>query len=132
MSLVKMQSRWTSIARWSARLMLAAIFLSAGGFKLLGHPMMVDNFARLGIGQWFRYFTGMVEVAGATGVLLPVLTPFTVLLLGCIMVGAIATHLFIFGSSALPVLIALIAVMAVAAREQIATVLDQFGEEGSV
>jgi putative oxidoreductase len=32
---------------------------------------MVEMFANIGIGQWFRYVVGALEVAGAAGVLVP-------------------------------------------------------------
>jgi uncharacterized membrane protein YphA (DoxX/SURF4 family) len=125
-----MEQRWAEIARWGVRLMLALVFLSAGGFKLLGHPMMVENFARLGLGQWLRYLSGVAEVAGATGVLLPAITPFARVVLVCLLFGAIATHLSIFGSAAWPSLVLLTAAMAVACRAQLAALIDDVGEEG--
>ena len=32
---------------------------------------MVEMFATIGIGQWFRYVVGVLELAGAARVLLP-------------------------------------------------------------
>ena len=46
-----------------ARLVLAALFLFTGGAKLAGLPAMVEVFERVGFGQWFRYLTGILEVA---------------------------------------------------------------------
>jgi len=56
---------------WILRGACALIFLLAGGAKLAGHPFMVEEFARIGLGQGFRLFTGVVEVAGALLVLWP-------------------------------------------------------------
>ena len=53
------------------RILLALAFLMAGWAKLSGNPMMVQVFATLGIGQWFRYVTGGIEVAAAIGLLPP-------------------------------------------------------------
>lgn len=53
--------------RIGLRLLFGLIFLGAGGAKLLGAPMMVQEFALFepyGIGQWFRYLTGALEVLG--------------------------------------------------------------------
>lgn len=122
--------RWTWAALWGLKLLLAAAFLSAGGLKLLGHPMMVETFAHIGTGQWFRLLTGALEVAGGAGVLFPVLAPFAAVLLVCIMLGAVTTHLFVIGGSALPalVLLAIAAVVAIAGRSQLVGLLDWFGD----
>ena len=32
---------------------------------------MVDLFAKVGLGQWFRYFTGLLEIAAGIGLLIP-------------------------------------------------------------
>lgn len=122
--------RWQRIALWGLQLLLAAAFLSAGGLKLFGHPMMVETFARIGMGQWFRYLTGALEVAGGAGILLPALAPFAAVLLVCIMLGAIVTHLFVVGGSALPafVLLVIAAIVAMAGRSQLVGLLDWFGD----
>src|SRR5258706_1553682 len=51
--------------------MVACQFLFACVMKQKGHPMMVDEFETVGIGQWFRYATGALEVVGAVMVLIP-------------------------------------------------------------
>lgn len=49
---------------WIARIFLAAVFIYVGAIKLPDDAgMWVRLFDRIGIGQWFRYVTGMVEVA---------------------------------------------------------------------
>jgi hypothetical protein len=53
------------IALWIAQIALAGMFLLAGGSKLLGAPAMVGLFDAIGIGQWFRYLTGLIEVGSA-------------------------------------------------------------------
>jgi len=87
---------------------------------------MVEEFGHMGLGQWFRYFTGSLEVLGALLILLPSLAAFGALLLICIMIGATIMHLLVIGGSAVPalVLLALSAVVAIAKREQIAAVLN--------
>jgi uncharacterized membrane protein YphA (DoxX/SURF4 family) len=87
---------------------------------------MVVLFEAIGIGQWFRYVTGLIEVVSAVGLLVPALAPFGALLLASTMVGAIATHLFIVGGSpALPgVLLLGLSVVVWARREQLSAVLS--------
>jgi uncharacterized membrane protein YphA (DoxX/SURF4 family) len=120
------QPRWKSVSLWIVRGLLAFVFLGAGGAKLYGVPLMVEEFGHMGLGQWFRYFTGSLEVLGALLILLPSLAAFGALLLICIMIGATIMHLLVIGGSAVPalVLLALSAVVAIAKREQIAAVLN--------
>ena len=59
------------IALWIVQLALAGMFLLAGGSKLLGVPAMVALFDAIGIGQWFRYVTGLIEVGSAMALLVP-------------------------------------------------------------
>jgi putative oxidoreductase len=114
--------RWKSAGLWVVRGLLALAFAGAGGAKLYGVPMMVESFQHIGLGQWFRYLTGVLEVLGAILILTPSLAAFGAVLLICIMIGATVTHLFVVGGSAVPalVLLALSAVVAYAKRDQIA------------
>ena len=86
---------------WTLTIVAAAMFLLAGTLKLTGLPMEVQLFSAVGLGQWFRYVTGSLEVGGAIGLFVPALAPFAALLLAVVMVGAILTHLFIVGGSPL-------------------------------
>ncbi len=102
------RSRVGLIALWALQVGLAALFLFAGGSKLAGAPAMVALFEAIGVGQWFRSVTGLIEVVSAVALLVPALATFGALLLVSTMVGAIATHLFIVGGSpALPGLLLL-------------------------
>src|SRR5258706_9421095 len=56
---------------WALRLLLALAFGAAGAAKLAGAVQMIQVFDLIGIGQWFRYVTGVVEVAGAGLPLVP-------------------------------------------------------------
>jgi putative oxidoreductase len=120
------RSRWTSAALWVVRGLLALAFVAAGGAKLYGVPMLVDEFEHIGLGQWFRYVTGGLEIIGAILLLLPRKAALGAFLLICIMTGAVITHLFVIGGSAVPaiVLLALNAVVAYAERGQIALLAE--------
>jgi putative oxidoreductase len=93
------QGRTARIALWVIQIALAGMFLLAGSSKLLGAAPMVALFDAIGIGQWFRYVTGLIEVGSAIALLVPSVAVFGALLLVATMVGAIATHLFIVGGS---------------------------------
>ena len=62
-----------SLTDWVMRGGIALIFLLFGADKLLAGPNApwVIFFGQVGIGQWFRYLTGAVEVLGAVLILLP-------------------------------------------------------------
>ena len=81
------------IGLWIFRIVVAAFFILTGGNKLLGNPMMVDIFGRLGLGQGFRLLTGAIEVAGAVLVLVPATSVYGALVLACVMAGAFAAQI---------------------------------------
>ena len=99
------QSKLKNIALWVPQVLTAAAFLMAGFAKLSGQPMMVETFDKIGIGQWFRYVTGGIEVASAVLLLIPRLAPVGAALLVCTMCGAVLTHLLLIGGSPLPALV---------------------------
>jgi uncharacterized membrane protein YphA (DoxX/SURF4 family) len=114
-------------ALWITQIALASMFLFAGGLKLTGAPELVALFDAIGIGQWFRYVTGSIEVVSAVALLVPSLAAFGALLLIPTMVGAVFTHLFIVGGSAVPATVLLTGSLAVvwARRDQLASVLSR-------
>ncbi len=123
---VQTPPRWKAGALWGLKGLLAAVFLLAGGMKIYGLPMMVEEFEHMGLGQWFRYVTGTLEVVGAVTILVPGLAAFGAVVLSCIMIGAVATHLLLIGGSPIPavVLLVLSATIVVAHRAQIDAVFD--------
>jgi putative oxidoreductase len=99
---------------WLLTIVSAGMFLLAGTLKLAGIQMEVDLFATVGIGQWFRYVTGLLEIGGAIGLFVPAVATYAALLLATVMVGAIATHLFIVGGSPLVPILLLAATVTIA------------------
>ena len=85
--------------RWILRIVVAAIFLMAGGMKLAGAAQAVEMYDVIGIGQWFRYLTGIIEVGSAVLLFVPSLTGLAAVLLACTMVGAIIVHLTVLHSA---------------------------------
>src|SRR5262249_52768210 len=100
-------------ALWISQIALAAVFLLAGGSKLVGAPAMVTLFNAIGLGQWFRYVTGAIEVTGAIALLVPAAAVYGALLIVPTMIGAIITNL-VLGQSAAPPLVLLAVASAVA------------------
>src|SRR5258708_22106158 len=77
-------------------------FIAAGGGKLAGTAVMVELFDKVGLGQWFRYFTGLLEVAAGIGLLISRYAFYAAVLLAIIMVGAIFAHVTVLGGSPAP------------------------------
>ena len=97
-----------NVGLWILQIGAAGMFLMVGFFKLSGDPRMVGLFDAIGVGQWFRYVTGSLEVLGAILLLIPRLSGLGALLLVGVMLGAVATHLFVVGGSPLGAIILLI------------------------
>ena len=87
-----------NVALWILQIAAAAMFLMVGYLKLSGNEQQVGLFQAIGIGQWFRYLTGSLEVAGAILLLIPRTSGLGALLLAGVMAGAIITHFFVGGS----------------------------------
>jgi putative oxidoreductase len=104
--------RVLSIALWVLQVLLALEFAMAGAGKVFGDPAMVEMFATIGIGQWFRYVVGGLEIAGAVGVLIPRLSgPAARGLIG-LMAGATLTNVLVLGTSPqLPIALMLVSVL---------------------
>ncbi|MDE2016103.1 MAG: DoxX family protein [Hyphomicrobiales bacterium] len=84
-----------TFAIWALRVLAAALFLFAGFAKLSGQAMMVQEFARVGVGQWFRYFTGAMEIAGGVAALIPAFSPLGAVALLCVDAGAFVAQVSI-------------------------------------
>jgi uncharacterized membrane protein YphA (DoxX/SURF4 family) len=84
------------------------MFLMVGFLKLSGNPQLVGLFEAIGLGQWLRYLTGTLEVAGAILLLIPRTSGLAGLMLVGVMVGAVITHLFIVGGSPLMAIVLLV------------------------
>jgi len=82
---------------------------------------MVSLFDAIGLGQWFRYVTGVTEVTSAIALLVPSAAIFGAMLLIPTMIGAIIVNVFIVPASPVPPLVLLLLAAAVvwARRDQI-------------
>ena len=100
--------------------LLTLAFVAAGLAKLGGAEMMVQTFEGVGVGQWFRYVTGLIEVGGAILLWVHGFQLFGAALLVFTMGGAVLAHVFLIGPSAIPALVLgiLSAVVAFAHRDQ--------------
>lgn len=88
-----------NILCWVLQILAALAFLAAGGAKLAGVEQMVKVFDGVGLGQWFRYVTGTIELGSAIALLIPGYAAYGTLLLIPTMICAIYAHMFVIGGS---------------------------------
>jgi putative oxidoreductase len=115
----------SNIAFWTLQVLAALAFLAAGLGKLLGSADMIALFNAVGIGQWFRYVTGVLEVLGAVLLIVPSKTAVGAVLLACVMAGAVVAHLTVLHTAATApvVLFALTALIAWGRRSELTRLL---------
>ena len=103
------RSAYGRLALWGAQLVLAAMFLFAGGSKLAGAPAMIALFDAIGAGHWLRYLTGAIECGSAIALVIPSTAVFGALPIVPTMLGAAATNVWLGQSPAVPLVLLLVA-----------------------
>lgn len=96
---------------WLLQILLAALFLYQGVDKFSERRLWLRVFEDIGFGQWFRYFTGVVEVLGALMLLIPRTTLIAVGLLVCTMIGALLVHVLVIGVGPQTIFVGILLVM---------------------
>jgi uncharacterized membrane protein YphA (DoxX/SURF4 family) len=81
-----------TVGLWVLTALTAAMMAFAGTPKVMGNPQMVEGFAKMGFPTWFLPTIGILEIAGAIGLLIPRLSGLAALGLSVILVGAVGTH----------------------------------------
>jgi putative oxidoreductase len=84
-------SKVRNIIGWALVVLLALAYLAAAAGKLTGAATQM--FAHWGYPAWFAKLIGVLELAGAIGLLIPKTMRYAVLGLIVIMIGAAYTHL---------------------------------------
>ena len=99
-----MSAPWPIRLGWVriAELALGLLFVVAGLVKLSGMAFMVELFASLGLGQWLRYVTALVEITGGVLLIVGHMEYLAALALAVIMVGATAASIIVFDRSPIP------------------------------
>jgi putative oxidoreductase len=105
-----MDAPWPVRLAWVriAELGLGLLFVVAGLVKLSGVPFMVELFTSLGFGQWLRYVTALVELAGGALLIAGRMEYHAALALAVIMVGATVSSIIVFDRSPVPPLLTFI------------------------
>jgi putative oxidoreductase len=105
------------------QILLGAAFLGSGLSKVAGSKMQVESFSGLGLPQWFRVLTGLLQLVGAAALIVGFWQPswlaWGAALLAVIMLGAVHFHLKAgdsFGKAVPALVLALLAAAPVALR----------------
>ena len=105
---------------WIIRAAVAFVFISSGleKFGIGPEQEWIRIFAKIGLGNWFRYCTGVFEVAGGLLLMIPFAVKAGAGLLVVCMAGAIVCHLFVLGDPFSSIInIGLIVAILAAARQ---------------
>ncbi len=86
---------------WTLQILAGALFVMAGFGKLSGSESSLELFDTIGMGQWFRYLTGVLELLGGLGLFIPSLSGVGAIVLAVVMAGAVFLHFFVIGGSPL-------------------------------
>jgi uncharacterized membrane protein YphA (DoxX/SURF4 family) len=86
-----------TIASWLLRLLAAGLMLQTLYFKFTAQPESVYIFSQMGIEPWGRIATGIAELVAAVLLLLPATVTIGAALATGIMLGAVASHVFVLG-----------------------------------
>jgi putative oxidoreductase len=116
------EPREADLGGWVLRGGVTLFFLLTGIEKFPSGPgaPWVAVFEQIGIGQWFRYLTGAIQVVGGILFLFPRTCLIGAAMLASTMLGAMLVHIVVrhsVASSIFPALV-LVAVVAIAARER--------------
>jgi hypothetical protein len=90
-------SRFDAIKTWLLRTGIGILFIVIGQSKFAAHSEWIKIFAQIGLGHWFRYFTGCLQMLGGVLVLIPRTFAFGILIIACTMAGAVAAWIFLLG-----------------------------------
>ena|SRR5262249_53155552 len=85
-------SKGKTIVLWVVSVLLGAMFVFSGGFKLLKLEEAKAGFVHYGYAAWFAIFIGVCELLGGLGLLIPRLASLAAAGLVIIMIGASYTH----------------------------------------
>jgi len=80
------------------RISAGLLFLAVGVAKFQSRSIWVEIFTNVGLGDWFRYLTGVIQCTAGLLLLVPHTTKAGAALAGCTMAGAVAVHPFLLGT----------------------------------
>ncbi|CAM5693496.1 DoxX family protein [Streptomyces hirsutus] len=93
---VSARGRWAGIALRTVQVVLALFFALASALpKLIAHASAVESFDDMGWGSAGMYAIGALELAGAIGLLVPVLQSAAAIGLSALMAGAFVVQIVV-------------------------------------
>ena len=99
LTLLENERGWTShLRRWLPRVAVALLFILVGKSKFSAQSTWIRTFEQIGFGQWLRYLTGSMQMAGAIAVLIPRTFLLGIAMLACTMLGAVVAWIFLLGA----------------------------------
>lgn len=105
-----------NVALWVFQVLIALMLGFMGASKLIGTEMELERFARIGIGQWFRYVTGLIELGGSIALVVPRTSVIGAIVIAAVMFGAFVTQQLRLDGSFFPLVVSMIAVYIAWAR----------------
>ena len=111
------RSRVDVLTEWIPRIGVALLFFFIGTSKFSSGSMCVRLFSRIGVGQWLRYVTGVLQVGGSILLLIPRTSTIGAAMVASTLIGAVVVQLFVLhtGFAALFPVALLVIVVAVGA-----------------
>ena len=91
---------------------IGVLFILIGYGKFASRGVWVTIFEQIGLGQWFRIFTGVVQVTGGVLMIARRTRTAGAVLLGCTMLGAAIVDIVVMGSPVVIVPLLLLIVIA--------------------
>ncbi|RME32068.1 DoxX family protein [Candidatus Woesearchaeota archaeon] len=86
---------WKRIGTWALQIVPAVLLFMAAPGKFTGAAQPV--FEQLGVFPWGMYLTGVLEVIAAVLLLIPVTAVWGGVIAAVVMLGALASHVFVLG-----------------------------------
>src|SRR5215475_13445154 len=90
--------RKVAVESWLIRAGIALLFIYIGQSKFETRSQWIAIFNQIGLGQWFRYLTGTLQVAGGLLMLIPRTFVYGIAILASTMAGAMAAWIFFLNS----------------------------------
>lgn len=92
-SATRRPGRGANVALWVGQVVVALAFVTAAFPKVTFDPVTVEGFAMLGFSTTATFVIGVLEIAGAIGLMIPRLVGFTALCAVVLMIGAVTATL---------------------------------------
>jgi putative oxidoreductase len=93
---------------WALQIIVGLYFIGIAGANFIGIALMVQQFDKIGIGQWFRYATAICQLLGGITLFTQKYAGYGALLLACVMIGAIIVRFAILGGNPILAIILLL------------------------